>query len=163
MDRVAVFVDVQNIYYTVRDEHGSHFDYGTFLREVTSGRKLVKAIAYATDRGDSRQVKFQNILREIGFEVKLQPFMQRRDGSAKGDWDVGIALDMVEYGPHAEVVVLASGDGDFTPVVRKLVDEHDVSVEVYCVPGLTAASLKQAATSFKPIQGRLLLPIPTTW
>ena len=83
-------MDVQNIYYTVRDEHGSHFDYGTFLREVTSGRKLVKAIAYATDRGDSRQVKFQNILREIGFEVKLQPFMQRRDGSAKGDWTSGL-------------------------------------------------------------------------
>ena len=163
MDRVAVFVDVQNIYYTVKDQYNSHFDYSTFFREVTSGRKLVKAIAYAIDRGDSQQIQFQNILREIGFAVKLKPFIQRRDGSAKGDWDVGISLDMIEYGTRADVLVLASGDGDFTPVVDKLLGEHDVSVDVYGVPDLTAASLKGAATSFTPIQGRLLLPIPTTW
>ena len=163
MDRVAVFVDVQNIYYTAKDQYNSHFDYGTFFREVTSGRKLVKAIAYAIDRGDSQQIQFQNILREIGFEVKLKPFIQRRDGSAKGDWDVGISLDMVEYGAQADLLVLASGDGDFTSVVQKLLDEYDVTVDVYGVPSLTASSLKQAATSFTPIQGRLLLPVSTTW
>ena len=163
MDRVAVFVDVQNIYYTVKDQYNSHFDYSTFFREVTSGRKLVKAIAYAIDRGDSQQIQFQNILREIGFEVKLKPFIHRTDGSAKGDWDVGISLDMVEYGAHADLLVLASGDGDFTSVVQKLLDEYDVTVDVYGVQGLTASSLKQAASSFTPIQGRLLLPIPTTW
>ena len=163
MDSVAVFVDVQNIYYTVKDKYNSHFDYGTFFKEVTSGRELVRAIAYAIDRGDSKQIQFQNILREIGFEVKLKPFIQRGDGSAKGDWDVGISLDMIEYGRQTDVLVLASGDGDFTSVVRKLLDEYDLSVDVYGVPGLTAASLKQAATSFTPIQGRLLLPIPTKW
>ena len=163
MDRVAVFVDVQNIYYTVKDQYNAHFDYSTFFLEVTSGRKLVKAIAYAIDRGDGRQIQFQNILRDIGFEVKLKPLIQRRDGSAKGDWDVGISLDMVEHGTRADVLVLASGDGDFTSVVQKLLDECEVSVDVYGVPGLTAASLKQTATSFTPIQGRLLLPIPTTW
>ena len=156
-------VDVQNIYHTVKDTYNSHFDYSTFFQEVTSGRELVKAIAYAIDRGDRKQIKFQNILREIGFEVKLKPFIQRGDGSAKGDWDVGISLDMVEYATQADMLVLASGDGDFTSVVRKLLDEYDVSIGVYGVPGLTAASLKQAATSFTPIQGRLLLPIPTTW
>jgi uncharacterized LabA/DUF88 family protein len=163
MDRVAVFVDVQNIYYTVRDEYNSHFDYGAFFRDVTSGRKLVKAIAYAIDRGDSKQEQFQDILRKIGFEVKLKPFIQRKDGSAKGDWDVGISLDMVENATQADILVLASGDGDFTSVVGKILDDHDVSVDVYGVPGLTAASLKQAASSFTPIEGRLLLPIPTTW
>ena len=163
MDRVAVFVDVQNIYYTVKDQYNSHFDYSTFFREVTSGRKLVKAIAYAIDRGDSQQIQLQNILREIGFEVKLKPFIHRTDGSAKGDWDVGISLDMVEYGAHADLLVLASGDGDFTSVVQRLLDEYDVTVDVYGVQGLTASSLKQAASSFTPIQGRLLLPIPTTW
>lgn len=163
MNRVAVFVDVQNIYYTVKDKYNSHFDYGAFFQEVTTGRELAKAAAYATDRGDRKQIQFQNILREIGFEVKLTPLVQRRDGSAKGDWDVGISLDMVDWAARAEVLVLASGDGDFTSVVRKLLDEYDVSVDVYGVAGLTAASLKQAATSFTPIQGRLLLPIPTTW
>jgi uncharacterized LabA/DUF88 family protein len=163
MDRVAIFADVQNIYYTVKEEYHSHFDYRAFLKEATSGRRLVKAIAYATDRGDDRQIRFQNILREIGFEVKLTPFIQRADGSAKGDWDVGIALDMVDYAEQADVLVLASGDGDFTPVVGKLLGEHSLSIDVYGVPGLTASSLVQAATSFTPIVGSLLIPIPTTW
>jgi uncharacterized LabA/DUF88 family protein len=163
MDKVAVFVDVQNIYYTVKDKYGSHFDYSVFMKDVTSGRKLVKAIAYAIDRGDQKQIQFQNILRTIGFEVKLKPFIQRRDGSAKGDWDVGISLDMVEYAGKADVLVLASGDGDFTSVVQKLLDENDIRVHVYGVPGLTASSLIQSATSFTPIQGRFLLPVPTTW
>ena len=163
MDRVAIFADVQNIYYTVQEKYHSHFDYTAFLKEATSERRLVKAIAYATNRGDDRQIRFQNILREIGFEVKLTPFIRRADGSAKGDWDVGIALDMVEYAEHADVLVLASGDGDFTPVVRKLLDEHNLSIDVYGVPGLTASSLVRTATSFTPIDGSLLIPIPTTW
>ena len=163
MDRVVIFADVQNIYYTVKEKYHSHFDYTAFLKEASSERQLVKAIAYATGRGDDRQKRFQNILREIGFEVKLTPFIQRADGSAKGDWDVGIALDMVEYAEQADVLVLASGDGDFTPVVGKLLDEHSLSIDVYGVPGLTASSLVRAATSFTPIDGSLLMPIPTTW
>ena len=156
-------MDVQNIYYTVKDKYNSHFDYGTFFQEVTAGRELAKATAYATDRGDRKQIQFQNILREIGFEVKLKPLVQRRDGSAKADWDIGISLDMVEWAARADVLVLASGDGDFSSVVRKLLGEYDVSIDVYGVSGLTAASLKEAATSFTPIQGRLLLPIPAIW
>ena len=151
IERVAVLADVQNIYYTVRDRYSSHFDYTTFFREVTSGRKFVKVIAYATDRGDRKQIEFQNILRQIGFEVKLKPFIQCGDGSAKGDWDVGISLDMVEYARKADVLVLASGDGDFTSVVEKVLGEHEVRVDIYGVLELTAFSLKQAATSFVPI------------
>ena len=163
MDTVAIFVDVQNIYYTVKERHGAHFDYGAFLREATAGRKLVKANAYATDKGDQRQSRFQGVLRGMGFEVRLTPYIQRADGSTKGDWDAGIAVDMAEYAGLADVLVLASGDGDFAPVVQKLIAGHSVAVDVYGVSDLTAASLKQAATSFVPIEGRLLLPIPTTW
>ena len=162
-ERVAVFVDVQNIYYTVKDKYGTHFDYSAFFEEATSGRQLVKAIAYATDRRDPKQIQFQNILRTIGFEVKLKPFIQREDGSTKGDWDVGIALDMVEHAGKADLFVLASGDGDFTSVVEKLRDEYNTDVHVYGVPGLIASSLIQTATSFVPIEGKFLLPIPTTW
>lgn len=163
MDRVAVFADVQNLYYTAKQQHNSHFDYGYFLKEVTGGRKLVKAIAYAVDKGDRKQIQFQQILTKIGFEVKLMPYIQRADGSAKGDWDVGIALDMLEYADRVETVVLASGDGDYTPAIDKLVIECKVSVELYGVPELTAHRLINSSTRFVPIQGGLLLPIPTTW
>jgi uncharacterized LabA/DUF88 family protein len=157
MDKVAVFVDVQNIFYTVKQTHGCHFDYKVFWDQVTSGREVVRAFAYAIDRGDPKQIRFQQILESVGFEVKLKPFIQRSDGSAKGDWDVGITLDMIEFANEVDVAVLASGDGDFDLAVRKLRDVHGVDVEVYGARKLTAATLIQAATRFVPIEGRLLL------
>ena len=163
MERVAVFADVQNLYYTVKQQHNSHFDYRAFLREVTAGRQLVKAVAYATDKGDDRQRRFQQILKGLGFDVRLQPFIQRADGSTKGDWDVGIAVDMLDLAPRVDVVVLASGDGDYAPVVARMVTELGVVVEVYGVQDLTAGLLARTATQFVPIKGQLLLPIPTNW
>jgi uncharacterized LabA/DUF88 family protein len=155
--RVAIFVDVQNIFYTVKESYGCHFNYTAFWETVTSGREVVHAYAYAIDRGDLKQIRFQQILQSIGFEVKLKPFIQRSDGSAKGDWDVGITLDMIEFGRNVDIAVLASGDGDFDLVVSKLRDAHGVEVEVYGARNLTAASLMQAATRYIPIEGRLLL------
>ena len=157
MDRVAVFVDVQNVYYTVKQTYGCHFDYRAFWNQVTAGREVVRAFAYAIDRKDQKQIQFQQILESIGFEVKLKPFIQRSDGSAKGDWDVGITLDMIELASEVDVAVLVSGDGDFDLAVRKLRDAHGVEVEVYGVRKLTAASLIQAATRFVPIEQQLLL------
>ena len=157
MDRVAVFVDVQNVYYTVKQIYGCHFDYRAFWDQVTTGREVVRAFAYAIDRKDQQQIRFQQILESIGFEVKLKPFIQRSDGSAKGDWDVGITLDMIELATEVDVAVLASGDGDFDLAVKKLRDAHGVEVEVYGVRKLTAATLIQAATRFVPIEQHLLL------
>ncbi|MBC8289428.1 MAG: NYN domain-containing protein [Planctomycetes bacterium] len=157
MDRVAVFVDVQNVYYTVKQIYGCHFDYRAFWDQVTAGREVVRAFAYAIDRKAQKQIQFQQILESIGFEVKLKPFIQRSDGSAKGDWDVGITLDMIELANEVDVAVLASGDGDFDLAVRKLRDAHGVEVEVYGARKLTAGSLIQAATRFVPIEQHLLL------
>jgi uncharacterized LabA/DUF88 family protein len=116
-------------------------------------------MAFATDRGDEKQMQFQNILRAIGFEVKLKPFIQRLDGSAKGDWDVGITLEVLEYAPQADVVVLATGDGDFDLLVHKIRERHGVSVEVYGVAELSAGSLIRAANRFIAIKDPLLLGI----
>ncbi|WP_252108297.1 MULTISPECIES: NYN domain-containing protein [unclassified Halomonas] len=157
MTRVALFVDTQNVYYTVRDAFGKHFDYGAFYRRAGANREVVAAFCYATDKGDSKQRGFQNALRHIGFEVKLKPFIQRADGSAKGDWDVGITLDAIEYAERADVIVLVSGDGDFDLLAEKIRRVHGKRVEVYGVAALTAASLMRAASKFVPIEGELLL------
>ncbi len=159
MEKVTVFVDVQNIYYTTKQFYNCHFDYNVFWDRATSNREVVKAIAYAIDRGDEKQKQFQNILRGIGFEVKLKPYIQRSDGSAKGDWDIGITLDMMEYAKESNVVVLASGDGDFDLLIDKIRHDFGVSVEVYGVPKLTAGSLIKSASKFVPIEGDLLLQI----
>ncbi|MGE0115404.1 MAG: NYN domain-containing protein [Steroidobacteraceae bacterium] len=157
MESVAIFVDVQNIYYTTRQVFACHFDYNAFWAEVTANRRVVKAIAFATHRDDEKQKQFQNILRAIGFEVKLKSFIQRSDGSAKGDWDVGITLDVMEYAGQADVVVLASGDGDFDLLVQRVRSKYQAAVEVYGVARLTAGSLMHAASRFVPINDHLLL------
>ena len=157
MEKVVLFVDVQNVYYTTKQAFGRNFDYNKFWQQATSNRQVVKAIAYAINRGDAKQKEFQNILRAIGFEVKLKPFIQRSDGTAKGDWDVGITIDALEYSKDADVVILVSGDGDFDLLVNKLKVDKDTRVEVYGVESLTALSLVNAASEFVPIDGALLL------
>jgi uncharacterized LabA/DUF88 family protein len=157
MEKVAIFVDVQNIYYTVKQSYQRHFNYNAFWSRATAGREVVAAFAYAIDKGDSRQQGFQQILRNIGFEVKLKPYIQRSDGSAKGDWDVGITLDVIEYAPKVNVIVLLSGDGDFDLLLNKVRNAYHVTTEVYGVPALTAPSLIYSADRFIAINDQLLL------
>ncbi len=158
MQSVTIFVDVQNIYYTTKQGFQKHFDYNAFWAKATQNRRVVKAVAYAIGRGDEKQKQFQNILRGIGFEIKLKPFIQRSDGSAKGDWDVGITLDVMEFAKESDVVILLSGDGDFDLLVQKVRKDFGSEVEVYGVAELTADSLVAAASKFIPIEGELLLP-----
>jgi uncharacterized LabA/DUF88 family protein len=113
--------------------------------------------AYATDRGDDSQKKFQTALRHIGFNVKRKPYIQKADGSAKSDWDVGIAIDMLINAPELDRIFLLAGDGDFDLLVETIQSKYDVPVEVYGVPALTADSLKRAASVFHPITEILLI------
>jgi uncharacterized LabA/DUF88 family protein len=157
MKKVAIFVDVQNIYYTVKQNYQRHFDYHAFWNRATADRDVLAAFAYAIDKGDSKQQGFQQILRNIGFEVKLRPYIQRSDGSAKGDWDVGITLDVIEYAPKVDVIILLSGDGDFDLLLNKVRGSYQVTTEVYGVPALTAPSLIYSADRFIAINDKLLL------
>ncbi len=154
---IALFADVQNIYYTTRQAYGRQFDYRKLWQQVSASGTIVAATAYAIDRGDAGQRKFQNSLRQIGFSIRLKPFIQRRDGSAKGDWDVGIAIDVLEAAPTVDTVVLLSGDGDFDLLLEKITADYGVRARVYGVPALTANSLIEAATDFYPIGEDLLL------
>lgn len=157
MEKIAIFVDVQNIYYTTRQRYQRHFDYTAFWRLATSGAQVVVAIAYAIDRGDGKQQAFQNILRNIGFTVKLKPYILRRDGSSKGDWDVGITLDVLDYAAEVDRVILLSGDGDFEPLLQKIRRDHGTASDVYGIYGLTAPALIKAADNFIAIAGGLLI------
>ncbi|GLO63725.1 nuclease [Vibrio sp. MACH09] len=157
METVAILVDVQNIYYTTRDRYQQHFDYNAFWRQATQNRTVVQANAYAIASNNEKQRQFHHILRGIGFNVKLKPFIQRRDGSAKGDWDVGITLDAIELAAEADVVILASGDGDFDLLAQRIIEKHGKKVEVYGVETLTAQSLIDSASEYYPIGESLLL------
>ncbi len=157
MRKIAVFADVQNIYYTTRQAYGRQFDYQKLWDRVSAKGEIVSAFAYAIDRGDDKQRKFQNAIRDIGFTVKLKPYIQRRDGSSKGDWDVGIAIDVLELAREVDTVVLLSGDGDFDLLLKKIRDDYSVRAEVFGVPALTANSLIDAASLYHRIDEGLLL------
>lgn len=157
MKKVAIFVDVQNIYYTTRDIYKRQFNYRAFWRHISDEGEIVIANAYAIHRGDDQQIKFQDALKHIGFTIKLKPYIQRSDGSAKGDWDVGITIDVLEAAPQVDKVILLSGDGDFDMLLEKIKQTYAVETAVYGVKKLTAASLIDSADHYFPIDETMLL------
>ena len=159
MEKIAVFVDVQNIYYTVRDTYQDFFNYQTLWNRLSVQHNIVLANAYAIESANSKQKSFQQTLRNIGFEVNLKPYIQRSDGSAKGDWDVGIAIDMMDAAARQDIdkLVLLSGDGDFDRLLQRISSGNGKDTVVYGVPQLTAASLVNAASAFYPIDKTLLM------
>ena len=157
MKKIAIFVDVQNIYYTTRDSFGRQFNYRKLWKQLSDEGEIVAATAYAIARNDDSQIKFQDALKHIGFEVKLKPYIQRKDGSAKGDWDVGITIDIMQTAPDVDTVILLSGDGDFDLLLKKVTTDYAANAEVYGVPELTANSLINAASAYHPITKDLLL------
>ena len=162
MEKIALFVDVQNIYYTTRDTYAKQFNYRKLWQRINAQGDIVAATAYAIQRSDNNQIndsqiKFQDALKHIGFEVKLKPYIQRSDGSAKGDWDVGITIDVMETAKEVDRIILLSGDGDFDLLLKKVESTYNVMTEVYGIKALTAKSLIDATTIFNPIEQDLLL------
>jgi uncharacterized LabA/DUF88 family protein len=157
LNKVAVFVDVQNIYYTTRQALGGQFNYRQFWRVLSQTSEIVVANAYAIDKADEQQRKFQSALRHIGFDIKLKPFIQRSDGTAKGDWDVGITIDVMTIAPEVDEVILLSGDGDFAILLDTISERYGVKTTAYGVPALTAQALMNAANCFVTIDQHWLL------
>lgn len=154
--KIAIFVDVQNIYYTTRQAYTRQFNYRKLWEMISAQGEIVTANAYAIHRADEKQLKFQDALKHIGFSIKLKPYIQRSDGSAKGDWDVGITIDIMETAQEVDTVILLSGDGDFDLLLKKIIKDNNVTAEVYGVPALTANSLINAASIYHPIEESLL-------
>lgn len=154
--KTAIFADVQNIYYTTRQTYRRPFNYREMWKRISIEGEIVTAFAYAIDRRDEQQMKFQAALRHMGFEVKLKPYIQRSDGSAKGDWDVGITIDVLDAIAEVERIVLLSGDGDFDLLMQR-VQRAGVQAHAWGVPDLTANALVRSVDRFTPIDSALLL------
>jgi len=157
MHKTAIFVDVQNIYYTTKSVFNQSFNYRQFWRECSKTHDIKSATAYAIDSADSGQHKFQAALKHIGFEIKLKPYIQRSDGSAKGDWDVGITIDIMEQAKHVDKIILLSGDGDFSILLAHVAKTHNIKTQVHSVAKLTAKSLIDNCDRYCEIMERDLL------
>jgi uncharacterized LabA/DUF88 family protein len=154
--RIAVFVDVQNMFYSAKAVYQRKINFDAMLEKITSGRELIRAIAYIVQSPDVDQTSFISFLHQAGYEVKIKELKRRPDGTAKGDWDMGIAIDSISIAARVDVVALVSGDGDFCDLVRHL-KAHGVRVEVYAFPSSTAEDLRYTATEYIPIDSDVLL------
>jgi uncharacterized LabA/DUF88 family protein len=156
--RVGLFVDVQNVFYGARQQN-ARLDFEALLETVTRGRRLIRASAYVVESRDINQAGFISLLQQKGYEVKRKPLKVRADGSWKGDWDMAIALDILDTCETLDVVVLVTGDGDFTSLVHR-VKARGVEVDIYSFPRNTAKELREIASRFVPIDRRLLIKLP---
>lgn len=118
--RIGVFVDVSNMYHSARHLYRQKVNFKEVLRTAVAGRKLIRAIAYVIKAETELEQGFFEALEKSGFEVKAKDLQVFWGGQKKGDWDVGITVDMIKMGPKLDVMVLVSGDGDFQPLLEYL-------------------------------------------
>lgn len=146
--RVGVFVDVQNLYYSAKAIYdGARVNFAAILEEAVSGRQLVRAIAYTIRAEMSEEQNFFDALSEIGFEVKTKELQTFVSGQKKGDWDVGIAVDILKMAPKLDAVILCSGDGDYVDLLHHAKAEG-CRVEVISFGKSTSQKLIEEADDF---------------
>jgi len=153
--RVGVFIDVQNVYYAARRLKGK-LDFDALLQEAVLDRRLIQATAYVVESKETDQSQFIARLQQRAIKVQRKSLKVRADGSMKGDWDMELALDVLDAAPILDVVVLVSGDGDFTSLVER-VKRMGPRVEVIGFPRHTAKSLVEAADEFKPLDRKFMI------
>jgi uncharacterized LabA/DUF88 family protein len=154
-ERVGVFIDVQNMYYSARQLKGK-LDFDALLAASVLDRRLIQATAYVVESKEIDQSGFIAMLQQRAIEVRRKTLKVRSDGSMKGDWDMEMALDILDMAPKLDVVVLVSGDGDFTSLVKR-VKSMGPKVEVVAFPRNTAKSLLEAADRFHPLDRRAMI------
>jgi uncharacterized LabA/DUF88 family protein len=154
-ERVGVFIDVQNMYYAARQLKGK-LDFDALLQACVLDRRLIQASAYVVESKEIDQSGFIAMLQQRAIEVRRKTLKVRSDGSMKGDWDMEMALDILDMAPKLDVVVLVSGDGDFTSLVKR-VKSMGPRVEVVAFPRNTAKSLLEAADRFHPLDRRAMI------
>ena len=152
--RLGIFVDVQNMFYSAKQFHQGKIDYGRLLREVTGQRLLIRAIAYIVQKSDVKQDSFHDALTNFGYELKVKEVKARPEGDtrapSKAGWETGLAIDALSIAPKLDTIALISGDGDYVPLAEAL-KLRGVRVEVFSFERSTAAELVKAADQFIPI------------
>jgi len=146
--RVGVFVDVQNMYYSAKNLYDAKVNFAKLLEDAVGTRQLVRAIAYVVKGPQSDEDNFFTALQKIGFEIKTRDLQVFLGGTKKGDWDVGICMDAIRMAQKLDVVVLVSGDGDFEPLVNYLKYSQGCVVEVMAFGKTASSKLKDEADKF---------------
>lgn len=148
--RVGVFVDIQNLYYSAKNLYNSKVNFGKILETAVAGRQLIRAFSYVISADIPEEQPFFEALSKSGFEVKSKDIQIFPGGVKKGDWDVGIVIDMIRLGPRVDVIILVSGDGDYVPALEYLKNQGHL-VEVIAFGKSTSSKLIAEADEFTDI------------
>jgi len=127
--RIGVLVDIQNLYYSARVLYNKKVNFKNLLTSSVESRKLIRAIGYGISTEEAQEDKFFDALEKLGFEVKTKDLQIFAGGQKKGDWDVGIAIDAIKMAQSVDVIILASGDGDYIPLVEYIQSTTGCRVE----------------------------------
>ncbi len=146
--RVAIFFDIQNLYHSAKNLYQSRVDFYEVLKEAAANRKIIRAIAYVV-KSDTveKEASFFDALENIGIELKMKDLQVYADGLKKADWDVGMAVDAIRLAPSVDSIILATGDGDFLPLIEYLKSLGKI-VEVISFGHNTSAKIKEVADDF---------------
>ena len=145
--RVGVLMDVQNLYHSAKNIFHARVNFKEVLRAAVMGRKLVRAIAYVVKTETGEEKGFFEALVHLGIETKIKDLQVFYGGLKKADWDVGLAVDAVRLANTLDVIVLASGDGDFVPLIEYLKNQGK-QVEVIAFDKSASGKLKETADDF---------------
>ena len=145
--RVAVFIDTNNLYHSAKNLYGARVNFKELLKKAISGRKFIRAFAYVVRTKTGEEKPFLEALKSLGIETREKELQEYFGGLKKADWDVGIAVDAIRIAPSVDVIVLASGDGDFLQLVEYLKNQGK-RVEVIAFGRTTSTKLKESADEF---------------
>lgn len=148
--KVAVFVDVQNMYYSAKNLHQAKVDFGRVLTEAVGKRRLVRAFAYVIKADVGAEKDFFEALEKRGFEVRMKELQTFYGGTKKGDWDVGLCMDVIRILPKVDVAVLVSGDGDYVDLLD-YARSQGVRTEVIAFGRTASGKLLEEADDFTDI------------
>lgn len=146
--RVGVLVDVSNMYHSAKNLYKKRVNFGEILKEAVAGRKLIRATAYAVKTETEEETPFFEALSQQGFEVKMKDLQIFAGGAKKADWDVGMTLDAIKLAEKLDVIVLVTGDGDFSPLVSYLQNTKGCLVEVMAFRQTTSSMLVEECDDF---------------
>lgn len=145
--KVGVFVDVQNMYYSAKNLYNDKVDFEKLLDAAVVNRKLTRASAYVIQADTPDEENFFEALRRIGYEVKIKKLKEFYGGEKKGDWDLGMTVDMIQQAKKLDTIVLVTGDGDFAVLVDHL-KSMGCRVEVMAFGRSSAKEIRESATNF---------------
>lgn len=145
--RVGVFIDTQNMYYSARHLFQRKVNFKNILADAVGKRKLIRAIAYVVRTKTHEEAPFFEALQKAGIETKEKELMEYLSGQKKADWDVGLTVDVIRMLDMLDVIVLVSGDGDYLPLVEYVKNRGRI-VEVMAFRETTSTRLVEASDHY---------------